>query len=110
MCQEHSFPTIFKHIDWTCTLALFYIQYLTYLANSKKVEFALQLFLGNQQESRDCNLTRPDSACSGDHNDDDDDDDDDGEIREHMLKFYLDSKKLRYEFLTNGNKCGKEEK
>ena len=79
--QEHS---IFKHIDWTCTLALFYIQYLTYLANSKKVEFALQLFLGNQQESRDCNLTRPDSACSGDHNDDDDDDDDDGEIRQHM--------------------------
>ena len=79
MCQEHSFPTIFKHIDWTCTLALYYIQYLTYLATSKKVEFALQLFLGNQQESRDCNLTRPDSACSGDHNDDDD-----GEIRQHM--------------------------
>ena len=53
---------------------------MTYLASSKKVEFALQLFLGNQQESRDCNLTRPDSACSGDH----DDDDDDGEKSEHM--------------------------
>ena len=81
------FATISEHIDCTSALALFYIQYLTYLANSKKIELALQLFLGNQKESRDCNLILPDSTCSVDH-------DDDGEIREHMLKFNFDMRKL----------------
>ena len=71
------FATISEHIDCTSALALFYIQYLTYLVNSKKIELALQLFLRNQKESRDCNLILPDSTCSVDH-------DDDGEIREHM--------------------------
>ena len=81
------FATISEHIDCTSALALFYVQYLTDIANSKKVEFALQLFLRNQKESRDCNLILPYSACSVDH-------DDDGEIREHMLKFNLDMRKL----------------
>ena len=81
------FATISEHIDCTSALALFYVQYLTDIANSKKVELVLQLFLRNQKESRDCNLILPDSTCSVDH-------DDDGEIRKHMLKFNLDMRKL----------------